>query len=74
MLSLLLQLPLQSFLLTNPYFRLQVTEIVIQSVMVLLLMAQTVFGYFSLKYTAAQQALYFKIMKSTRDTYQLVGY
>lgn len=30
-------------------------------------MGQIVFGYFALKYTAAQQALYFRIMKMNRD-------
>lgn len=67
MLSLFLQFPLQSFLLLNPLFRLQITETVVQSVMVLLLTAQIVFGYFALKYTSAQQALYFRIMKFNRD-------
>lgn len=67
MLTLFLQFPLQSFLLFNPHFRLCVLEVVVQTVMVLFLMAQIVFGYFALKYTAAQQALYFRILKMDRD-------
>lgn len=35
--------------------------------MVLLLMVQIIFGYIALKYTAAQQALLFRIMKFNRD-------
>lgn len=38
-----------------------------QGVMVLLLIGQIIFGYFALKYTSAQQALYFRIMKLDRD-------
>ncbi|KAJ8917682.1 hypothetical protein NQ315_005129 [Exocentrus adspersus] len=67
MLSLLLQLPLQSFLLFNPYFGLYVLEIVVQGVMVSMLCVQLVSGYSALKYTAAKQATYFRIMKLRAD-------
>lgn len=67
MLSILLQLPLQAFLLFNPYFNLFVLEVIVQSLMFLMLIIQIVAGYFTLKYTATQQALYFRILKLRSD-------
>lgn len=67
MISLLLQLPLQGFLLLNPYFYLRILEICVQGIMFLMLIIQLVSGYFALKYTAAQQATYFRIMKLNND-------
>lgn len=67
MLSLLLQFPLQGFLLLNPYFGFYVLEIVAQSVMFSLLCIQLISGYYALRYTASKQAAYFRIMKLRTD-------
>ncbi|KAK5645283.1 hypothetical protein RI129_006583 [Pyrocoelia pectoralis] len=69
MLSLLLQFPLQSLLLFNPYFNLYVVEVIAQSVMLILLVAQLIFGYQALKFTALTQATYFKLMKLRNDSF-----
>ncbi|XP_022914654.1 transmembrane protein 17-like [Onthophagus taurus] len=61
MLSILLQLPLQSFLLFNPYLKLKILEIIVQSVMFLLLLFEIFSGYFALKYTSKMQTVYFRI-------------
>ncbi|KAB0795444.1 hypothetical protein PPYR_12283 [Photinus pyralis] len=68
MLSVLLQFPLQSLLLFNPYFNLYVVEVFVQSVMLLLLSAQLFFGYRALKFTALTQAAYFKLVKLRNDS------
>ncbi|XP_019864583.1 transmembrane protein 17-like [Aethina tumida] len=71
MLSVLLQFPLQMFLLLNPFFGLNVVEVVAQGLMCLLLCLQLIFGYLALKYTALQQAAYFRIMKCKNlDTFK----
>ncbi|KAJ3642274.1 hypothetical protein Zmor_025075 [Zophobas morio] len=67
MLSLLLQLPLQGLLLFNPNFKLHVFEVIVQSIMFLMLCIQLIFSYRALKFTAAQQATYFRIMKLKSD-------
>lgn len=67
MISLLLQFPLQGLLLLNPYFNLRVLEFCMQTVMFIMLIIQLISGYFALKYTAAQQATYFRIMKLKSD-------
>lgn len=63
MLSVFLQLPLQGLLLFNPYFQLGILELVCQSVIFILLIIQIISGYVALRYTASQQAIYYKIMK-----------
>lgn len=63
MLSVFLQFPLQGLLLFNPYFQLCVLETVCQSVIFILLVIQIVFGYVALRYTASQQAKYYKLKK-----------
>ncbi|XP_050305261.1 transmembrane protein 17-like isoform X2 [Anthonomus grandis grandis] len=60
MLSVFLQLPLQGLLLLNPYFQLGVLETICQAVMFILLILQIIFGYVALKFTASQQARFFK--------------
>lgn len=67
MISLLLQFPLQNLLLLNPYFNMRILETSVQSIMVLMLIVELISGYFALKYTAAQQANYFRIMKLKSD-------
>ncbi|XP_018564392.1 transmembrane protein 17-like [Anoplophora glabripennis] len=67
MLSLLLQFPLQGFLLLNPYFGFYVLEVVAQTVMFCMLCVQLISGYCALKYTASKQATYFRIMKLRTD-------
>ncbi|KYB25484.1 transmembrane protein 17 [Tribolium castaneum] len=67
MLSLLLQFPLQGLLLFNPNFKLHVIEIIVQSIMFVMLCIQLVSSYCALKFTAAQQAIYFRIMKLRSD-------
>ncbi|XP_030746642.1 transmembrane protein 17-like [Sitophilus oryzae] len=67
MLSLFLQLPLQGILLFTPYFQLDVLEIICQTVMMILLLFQILFGYVALKYTASQQAIFYKIMKLNNE-------
>jgi transmembrane protein 17 len=67
MLSSLLQFPLQAFLLLNPYFKFHIIEIVVQSIMLLMLGVQLISSYCALKFTAAQQATYFRIMKLRSD-------
>lgn len=57
MLSVFLQLPLQGFLLINPYFELGVLQVVSQSVLVVMLVGEIALGYGALRYTAAHQAL-----------------
>ncbi|KAF7287348.1 hypothetical protein GWI33_001708 [Rhynchophorus ferrugineus] len=49
MLSLFLQVPLQSIFLFTPYFQLGVLEVTSQSIMVILLVFETIFGYFALR-------------------------
>lgn len=63
LLSALLQLPLQLFLLLNPHLQLRAVEKVSQGVMSLLLITQLLSGYSALKYTMKRQTIYFKIMK-----------
>lgn len=67
MLSILLQLPLQGFLLLNPYFGLNPLEFVPQTLMFILLNTQNITGYYTLKNTAKKQAAYFRIMKLKTD-------
>ncbi|XP_066151894.1 transmembrane protein 17-like isoform X2 [Euwallacea fornicatus] len=67
MLSVFLQLPLQGLLLFNPYFQLGILEIVCQAVILILLCVEIIFGYFSLRYTASQQANFYKLKKSKAD-------
>ncbi|XP_066246570.1 transmembrane protein 17-like isoform X2 [Euwallacea similis] len=67
MLSVFLQLPLQGLLLFNPHFHLDVLEIVCQTVIFILLCVEIIFGYFSLRYTARQQANFYKLKKSKAD-------
>ncbi|XP_056630963.1 transmembrane protein 17-like isoform X1 [Diorhabda sublineata] len=64
MLSVLLQFPLQGFLLFNPYFQMCVTEIVVQSIMFILLCIQLVSGYCALKYTLTEQSKMVQSRKS----------
>ncbi|KAJ8985265.1 hypothetical protein NQ317_007050 [Molorchus minor] len=59
MLTLLLQFPLQGFLLFNPYFGLHILELVVQGVMFTMLCLQLLTGYCALRYTATQQTIYF---------------
>ncbi|CAG9834730.1 unnamed protein product [Diabrotica balteata] len=67
MLSILLQLPLQGFLLFNPYFRMYVLEIIVQSIMFILLCIQLISGYCAIKYTASEQTAVYKLKKQKQQ-------
>ncbi|KAJ8942221.1 hypothetical protein NQ314_010121 [Rhamnusium bicolor] len=67
MLSVFLQLPLQGFLLFNPHFGFYISEVIVQSVMFTMLCIQVISGYCALRYTAAQQATYFRTVKLRPD-------
>ncbi|KAL3269726.1 hypothetical protein HHI36_008786 [Cryptolaemus montrouzieri] len=67
MLSILLQLPVQSILLFTPHLNFSVLEVVSQAIMFTMLVTQIISGYVALKFTAAQQAIYFRIMKLKAD-------
>lgn len=60
MLTLLLQFPLQGFLLFNPVFRLNILERFIQGVMFFLLLIQLVTGFAALRRIAKYQAKNFE--------------
>ncbi|XP_023027213.2 transmembrane protein 17 isoform X1 [Leptinotarsa decemlineata] len=68
MLSLLLQLPMQGYLLFNPHSRMYILEIVVQSIMFILLIIQLVAGYWAMKYTAVQQTNYYKLQNSQKTS------
>ncbi|XP_044754794.1 transmembrane protein 17-like isoform X2 [Coccinella septempunctata] len=67
MLSILLQFPVQGILLFTPQLSFDVLEIISQSVMFSMLITEIISGYIALKFTAAQQAIYFRIMKMKGD-------
>lgn len=62
MLSVLLQLPLQLFLIANPQLYLKPIEYTVQSIMLALLIFQLVNGYFVLRFTAQCQASKFHLL------------
>ncbi|KAG5899907.1 hypothetical protein JTB14_002459 [Gonioctena quinquepunctata] len=64
MLSLLLQFPLQAYLLFNQYFQMYILEIIVQSIMFIMLCIQLISGYRAMKYTAVQQTNFFKLKKA----------
>lgn len=68
MLSVFIQFPLQGLLLFNPYFQLRVMEVVCQSVIFILLCLQIIFGFLALRYTASEQAKYYRFKKSAKKT------
>ncbi|XP_065173637.1 transmembrane protein 17-like [Atheta coriaria] len=74
MLSVLLQLPLQCFLLFNPHFRLNILDIVVQSTMCTLLTTQVISGYRGLTYTSKQQAIYYRIIKLRNSNQGVPGH
>lgn len=67
MLSLLLQFPLQGFLLCNPVFRMNILERVIQGIMVSLLLIQLITGFVALRRTAKYQAKEFEMRKDEKN-------
>ncbi|KAL0273002.1 UNVERIFIED_CONTAM: hypothetical protein PYX00_005783 [Menopon gallinae] len=62
MLSILLQLPLQLFLIVNPQLYLKPIEYTVQSIMLVMLVFQLVNGYHVLRYTARCQASKFHLL------------
>ncbi|XP_045473252.1 transmembrane protein 17-like isoform X2 [Harmonia axyridis] len=67
MLSILLQFPVQGILLFTPHLNFRVLDIISQSIMFIMLIAEIISGYIALKFTAAQQAIFFRIMKMDGD-------
>ncbi|CAG9863601.1 unnamed protein product [Phyllotreta striolata] len=67
MLSILLQFPLQGFLLFNPYFDMYILEITVQSVMFSMLCIQLISGYVSLKFIATKQTEMYRLKKSREN-------
>ncbi|KAK9879852.1 hypothetical protein WA026_008356 [Henosepilachna vigintioctopunctata] len=67
MLSVLLQFPIQSILLFTPHIEFSILEVLSQTIMFVMLITQIISGYIALKFTAAQQAIYFRIMKLKSD-------
>lgn len=60
MLSMLLQFPLQGFLLFNPSFRMYIFEKIVQSIMMFLLLMQLVTGFVALRAFANTKPLILK--------------
>ncbi|XP_028137315.1 transmembrane protein 17-like [Diabrotica virgifera virgifera] len=73
MLSILLQLPLQGFLLFNPYFRMYVLEIIVQAVMFILLCIQLISGYCAIKFTASEQTAVYKLKKQRQQEKAIIN-
>ncbi|XP_060529871.1 transmembrane protein 17-like isoform X3 [Cylas formicarius] len=63
MLSTFIQFPLQAFLLFDSRLQIYYIQVAAQGVMFLLLSIELICGYCALKYTANQQANYYRIVK-----------
>lgn len=63
MLSILLQLPLQTFLIANRELLLEPIEYTVQTIMLILLISQLIIGYFALRLAARHQAMKFHLMQ-----------
>lgn len=63
MLSILLQLPLQLFLISSQELYLEPIEYTVQSIMIILLVSQLGIGYFALREAARHQSRRFHLMK-----------
>ncbi|XP_044733988.1 transmembrane protein 17B-like [Chrysoperla carnea] len=63
MLSFLIQFPLQTFLTFNPNFNQFITEIVLQTIMIILLLTELFTGYFALRTAAKHQVMQFQLQQ-----------
>lgn len=63
MLSILLQLPLQTFLLASTQLLLEPIEYTVQTIMLILLVSQLIIGYFALQLAARHQARKFHLLQ-----------
>ncbi|XP_077292766.1 transmembrane protein 17A [Arctopsyche grandis] len=68
MLSILLQLPLHTFLLINPYLQQRPVELTLNGVMWLLLLAELFTGFHALREAAARAKRYFALKTHLRAT------
>lgn len=69
MLSILLQFPLYTFLLVNPYLQPRPTELTLNSVMWLLLQSELVTGFFALKKAAYRAKQYYSLKSHLKSSY-----
>lgn len=63
MLSILLQLPLQLFLIASRHIYISPIEYTVQGIMIIFLLSQILIGYFALKLAARHQARKFHMLR-----------